>query len=69
MYKSKLTGVTLLEYPALIRGRACWNRLFRRDFWVSNQLSFPNAMWSTDIVPMTKAMVRARTIDVVPDIV
>ncbi len=69
VYKDRLERVTLEEHPSLIRGRACWNKMFRRDFWVGHALAFPNVVRSNDILPMTQALVRARSIDVIPDVV
>jgi hypothetical protein len=69
VYKERLERITLDEHPALIRGRACWNKLFRRDFWVAELLVYPNVARSNDIVPMTKALVRAQAIDVIPEVV
>jgi hypothetical protein len=62
-------GVTLVEQPSLIRNRACWNRLFRRDFWLDEGITFPSVPRSNDVVPMTRALVAARSIDVVLDTV
>lgn len=69
VYKQMLERVTLDEHPALIRGRACWNKMFRRDFWLEQSLAFPNAVRSNDILPMTQALARATAIDVIPDVV
>lgn len=69
VYKSLVEATTLDDTPALIRGRACWNKMFRLDFWRKHQLSFPDAPRSNDIFPMTAAMRRASSIDVIPDVV
>ncbi|MBE1876374.1 glycosyltransferase family 2 protein [Myceligenerans pegani] len=63
------TGVTLADQPSLICNRACWNRVFRRDFWFREGIYFPTVPRSNDIVPMTKALVAAKRIAVVPDTV
>lgn len=69
VYKSVVERTTLRASPALIRGRACWNKLFRRDFWRRESLYFPDVARSNDILPMTTAMSRASTIDAIPDVV
>lgn len=69
VYKTLVEKTTLAATPALIRGRACWNKMFRVDFWRQQELSFPDAPRSNDIYPMTAAMNRASSIDVVPDVV
>ena len=60
------TGVTIAEIPTLIRNRACWNKMFRLAAWREAQIEFPAAPRSNDILPMTRALLAARTIDVLP---
>lgn len=67
-FEAERTGVTLDEQPSLVRNRACWNRVFARDFWEREALTFPDATRSNDIVPMVRALLAAR-IDVVTDTV
>ncbi|MFJ4297481.1 glycosyltransferase family 2 protein [Curtobacterium sp. NPDC089689] len=63
------SGTTISAAPALLTGRACWNRMFRRAFWTEQAMTFPAVGHADDIVPMTQAVLRARTIDIVPDCV
>lgn len=63
------TEATIADEPALIRGRAVWNKVFRRTFLNEIGLTFPEVPRSNDIVPMTRAYLSARTIDVMPDCV
>ena len=60
---------TLRETPALVQGRTCWNKMFRRDFWESTGILFPEVLQANDVVPMLRALVSARSIDLVPDYV
>ena len=62
-------SVELADRPALIRGRACWNKMFRTEFWLGEAIEFPEVVRSNDIVPMTQALTAARSIDIVPDFV
>jgi len=62
-------GLSLVDRPQLVRNRACWNRLFRTGFWREQAIAYPSVPRSNDIVPMVTALVAARTIDVVPDLV
>ncbi|QKJ20353.1 glycosyltransferase family 2 protein [Microbacterium hominis] len=62
-------GITLSDEPSLISNRACWNRLFRRQWWIDEAIRFPSVPRSNDIVPMTKALTSAQSIDVITDIV
>lgn len=60
---------TLREMPALVQGRTCWNKMFRRDFWESSGIKFPEVLQSNDIVPILRALIHAQSIDLVPDFV
>jgi Glycosyl transferase family 2 len=60
-------GVTLTDVPSLIRNRACWNRMIRRQFWLDERIYFPTVPRSNDIVPITKALISAEHIDVITD--
>lgn len=62
-------GTTLAENPTLIYSRPCWNKVFRRDWWRNNDLSYPDVPRSNDIVPMVRAYLSSARIDVVPDVV
>lgn len=64
-----ITAARPVDVPQLLSGRACWNRMFRRSFWDDSGLSFPEVPSLEDVLPMTQAFVRARTIDVVPECV
>lgn len=60
------TGLVPEDLPGLLAGRACWNRMFRRSFWDRAALRFPEVPSVDDIEPMTRALVSAERIDVVP---
>lgn len=62
-------GIALADEPTLLFSRPCWNRAFRREFWAASGIRFPDVPRSNDIVPMVSALVAARTIDIVPDVV
>lgn len=62
-------GVPFTSVPALVRGRAVWNKVFRRTFLEEVGLRFPEVPRSNDIVPMTHLYMRARQIDVLTDCV
>lgn len=66
-FNEERTGVRLGEQVSLIRNRACWNRLFSREFWLREAITFPSVPRSNDVVPMTRALVAARSINVVLD--
>lgn len=64
-YQTSRQRIALSDAPSLIRGRACWNRVFRTHFWRRSGLTFPEVPRSNDIVPMTRALTLAKSIDVV----
>lgn len=67
-YTVELAAVRIADHPQLATHRACWNRLFRRDFWVANALPFPGVPRSNDIVAVTSALTAAERITVIPAI-
>ncbi len=68
-YRSPSTGIRLTDAPTLILARPCWNKMFRREFWMATAIHFPDVARSNDIVPMVRAYTAARSIDIVPDVV
>ncbi|TQL69408.1 glycosyl transferase family 2 [Nocardioides albertanoniae] len=59
-FDEERTLVRLADAPSALRNRACWNRVFRRDFWETAGIEFPDASRSNDIEPMVHALTRAR---------
>ncbi|MET4050993.1 hypothetical protein ABID81_000326 [Frigoribacterium sp. PvP054] len=68
-HRSRRSSVPFASEPSLIRGRACWNKLFRRSLLTDNDITFPEVPRSNDIVPMTRAYLAARRVDVVDECV
>jgi CDP-glycerol glycerophosphotransferase len=67
--KGRQVRTHITKTPRLLYDVSVWNKLFRRRFWDTHQLSFPeNVVWE-DIRLMTKAHVLATAVDVLPDIV
>jgi len=60
---------TLKETPDLIRSRTVWNRMYRTDFLRTANVQFPNVPRANDIVPMTTALLAAKSIDIIPNYV
>ena len=67
--KGRQTGTHITRTPRLLYDVSVWNKLFRRSFWDSRELSYPEGVVWEDIRLMTKAHVLARAVDVIPDIV
>lgn len=65
-YDAELDRVDVSQHPRLITHRVCWNRLIRREFWLSHALEFPDVPRANDIVPLTRALLAADRISVVP---
>lgn len=69
VFDTHVVGTTLSAHPALLRGRACWNKMFLRSFWEAEGITFPEVVRSNDIAPMTRALLKARSIDLLPQVV
>lgn len=65
-YDVELDAVDLSRHPRLIVHRVCWNRLYRREFWLAQAITFPSVPRANDVVPVTRALLAARRISVVP---
>ncbi|WP_194383531.1 glycosyltransferase family 2 protein [Microbacterium luteum] len=68
-YARPAQGIRLVDEPTLILARPCWNKVFRRDFWTSSEITFPDVPRSNDIVPMVTAYARAEKVDILSDVV
>lgn len=58
-------GIRPAQVPSLVATRPCWNRMFRRSFWISTGLRFPEIDSLEDMVPMTQSLRQARQVDIV----
>jgi CDP-glycerol glycerophosphotransferase len=67
--KGRQAGTHVTRTPRLLYDVSVWNKLFRRSFWDSHRLSFPEQVVWEDLRLMTKAHVLAKAVDVIPDIV
>lgn len=65
-YALPVEQVTIETHPQLVRHRAVWNRLIRRQHWQQTAFPFPGVPRSNDIVAMTSALLSARSIAVSP---
>jgi CDP-glycerol glycerophosphotransferase (TagB/SpsB family)/glycosyltransferase involved in cell wall biosynthesis len=65
--KARRLGTHISKTPELLYDISVFNKLFRRSFWNSADLRFPEGMLWEDLVAMTKAHVLARAVDVVPE--
>ena len=68
-YGQEASATTFHEHPTLLMSRPCWNKVFRRDFWVTSGITFPDAVRSNDIVPMVRAYLAAASVDVISRVV
>ncbi len=58
-------GLTLEEYPPIMRNVFAWDKVFRRSFYDRIGLSFPEGVRYEDQVAMTEAYARADGFDIV----
>ena len=62
-------GIVIEDFLPLLRNLYTWNKLFRRDFWEREGLWFREGVAYEDQPIVTQLFARARTIDVIPDVV
>ena len=62
-------GIAIEDFLPLLRNLYTWNKLYRRDFWEREGLWFREGVAYEDQPIITQLFARARTIDVIPDIV
>ena len=65
--KTRRIGTHISASPELFWDVSVWNKMFRRSFWDSAGMSFPEVMAWEDLQAMTRAHVLARAVDVIPD--
>ncbi len=65
VHRQRRLGVTVEGFPLLMRNGFAWDKVFRRAFWDSAQLAFPEGVRYEDQPAMIEAYLRASAIDVV----
>jgi CDP-glycerol glycerophosphotransferase len=65
--KNRRIGTHISRSPELFWDVSVWNKLFRKSFWDTNHLSFPEVRAWEDLQAMTRAHVLARAVDVITD--
>ncbi len=61
--------IRIESFLPLLRNLYTWNKLYRRDFWESQGLWFREGVSYEDQPIVTQLLLRARGIDVIPDVV
>jgi CDP-glycerol glycerophosphotransferase len=69
VHRSTLLRTTVEGHLPLLRNLYTCDKLFRRDFWVAQDLWFREGVAYEDQPLVTQLMGRARSIDLVPDVV
>ena len=67
--KGRQKGTHISRTPRLLYDVSVWNKLFRRSFWDTHGLRYPEGMLWEDIQLMTQAHVLAAKVDVIPEVV
>lgn len=62
-------GVTVEEWPLALADVFAWNKVYRRDFWDAAGLAFPAGTAYEDQPALTQALLAARSISLIPDVV
>ncbi|MCW2848026.1 MAG: tagF 3 [Marmoricola sp.] len=58
------SGISLKDEPDLLLDITAWNKVFRRSFWSRHEFRFMEGVRYEDQVPITRAYLTARSIDV-----
>ena len=58
------SGLTLVDEPDLLLDITAWNKVFRRSFWMKQDLRFVEGVRYEDQVPITRAYLAAQSVDV-----
>lgn len=69
VHTNRRAAVHLEDFLPLLRNHYTWNKLYRRDFWDAQGLWFREGVTYEDQPIVTQLLVRARTIDVIPEVV
>jgi CDP-glycerol glycerophosphotransferase len=65
--KTRKIGTHISRSPELFFDVSVWNKLFRRSFWDSRDLVFPEGVVWEDLQLITKAHVMAEAVDTIPE--
>ncbi|NDU75638.1 glycosyltransferase [Actinomadura sp. DSM 109109] len=68
-FPAPATGTDVRREPGLVRERWVRGKLFRRSFWTSHGLAFPDLGRYEDLPATVRALHLAAAVDVVPDVV
>lgn len=62
-------GITLRDYPTILVNAVAWSKMYRRQFWVENDLAFPVGALYEDQPVSARAYAIAKSFDVVSDVI
>jgi CDP-glycerol glycerophosphotransferase len=65
LHAQRRLGITVADFPPILRNVFAWNKVFRRSFWDSAGLAFPEGVMYEDQVAITEAYLRASSFDIV----
>lgn len=69
LHREHRIGVSIEDHPEMLGDVFAWNKIFRREFWDREQLTFPEGIRYEDQVAVTHAYLTADTFDVVRPVV
>lgn len=58
------SAITFTEFPEVIQDLTAWNRMFNYEFYMSRNLQFPTGVFFEDMTLMTKALIEAKSFDI-----
>jgi glycosyltransferase involved in cell wall biosynthesis len=65
LHARRRLGITVDDFPPIMRDIFVWNKVFRRSFWESAGLRFPAGRRYEDQVTITEAYLKAAALDIV----
>ncbi len=68
IHRQQRLGVRVDEAPDVLHNAFAVDKVFVRTFWADAGLAFPVGVYYEDHVPMTRAYLTARAIDILPDV-
>lgn len=69
VHADRRTAIRVEDHLPLLRNLYTWNKVYRKDFWDAQGLWFREGVAYEDQPIVTQLLARARTIDVIPDVV
>jgi len=64
VFKNSRSGITIHDYPELLRYQSAWGRIYNREFAHKIDLKYPEGIWFEDQQPAVESYLLAKSIDI-----